>query len=237
VRRMGTELAFTTILTAYGLTESTGVVTMCRRGDDPGTIAHTSGRAIPGLEVRIVDDSGRELAPGDAGEVVVRGYTVTSGYFEDPDATAEAIDPQGWLHTGDVGVMDEDGNVRITDRKKDMFISGGFNAYPAEIEASLLRHDAVAQVAVVGVPDARMGEVGCAFVVPRPGADVAGLAGALLEWAKDQLANYKVPRYVEVVQALPVNASGKVLKTELRAGFGLRSAGGPAPNGGGSGTG
>ena len=237
VRRMGTDLAFTTVLTAYGLTESTGVVTMCRRGDDPETIAHTSGRAIPGLQVRIVDDSGRELSPGDAGEVVVRGYTVTSGYFEDPEATAEAIDPQGWLHTGDVGVMDEDGNVRITDRKKDMFISGGFNAYPAEIEAALLRHDAVAQVAVVGVPDARMGEVGCAFVVPSPGADVAGLPGALLEWAKDQLANYKVPRYVEVVEALPVNASGKVLKTELRAGFGLRSAEVPAPRGGGFGTG
>jgi acyl-CoA synthetase (AMP-forming)/AMP-acid ligase II len=237
VRRMGSELAFTTVLTAYGLTESTGVVTMCRRGDDPETIAHTSGRAVPGLEVRIVDDAGRELAPGDAGEVVVRGYTVTSGYFEDPDATAEAIDAQGWLHTGDIGVMDEAGNVRITDRKKDMFISGGFNAYPAEIEAALLRHDAVAQVAVVGVPDTRLGEVGCAFVVPRPGADAGALPGALVEWAKDQLANYKVPRYVEVVQALPVNASGKVLKTELRAGFSPRDAEAPARAGGGGGTG
>ena len=105
----------------------------------------------------------------------MRGYTVVSGYFEDPEATAEAIDADGWLHTGDVGVMDDAGNVRITDRKKDMFIVGGFNAYPAEIEGTLLRHPAVAQAAVIGVPDDRMGEVGCAFVVPRPGADAAGL--------------------------------------------------------------
>jgi len=238
VRRMGSELAFTTVLTAYGLTESTGVVTMCRRGDDPETIAWTSGRAIPGLEVRVVDDRGRQVPPGDAGEIVVRGYTVTPGYFEDPDATAEAIDAQGFLHTGDVGVMDEAGNVRITDRKKDMFISGGFNAYPAEIEAALLRHGAVAQVAVVGVPDDRMGEVACAFVVPRPDVDARALPDELVAWARDQLANYKVPRYVEVVDALPVNASGKVLKTELRAQFG----GGPPPpeavqTGGGGGTG
>jgi acyl-CoA synthetase (AMP-forming)/AMP-acid ligase II len=116
--------------------------------------------------------------------------------------------------------MDEAGNVRITDRKKDMFISGGFNAYPAEIEAALLRHGAVAQVAVVGVPDDRMGEVACAFVVPRPDADPRALPDELVAWARDQLANYKVPRYVEVVDALPVNASGKVLKTELRAQFG-----------------
>ena len=171
---MRSELTFSTVLTAYGLTESTGIVTMCRRGDDPETIAETSGRAIPGLEVRVVDDDGVERPRGEPGEIVVRGYTVVSGYFEDPEATAEAIDAEGWLHTGDIGVMDDAGNVRITDRKKDMFIVGGFNAYPAEIEGALLRHPGVAQVAVVGVPDERMGEVGCAFVVPRPGADAGG---------------------------------------------------------------
>jgi len=222
VRRMSAELGFGTVLTAYGLTESTGTVTMCRRGDDPETIAGTSGRAIPGLEVRVVDDKGAEVPRGDPGEIVVRGYTVVQGYFEDPAATAEAIDPDGWLHTGDVGVMDDGGNVRITDRKKDMFIVGGFNAYPAEIEGALLGHPAVAQAAVVGVPDERLGEVGCAFVVLRPGAgaDAGTLPEELVAWARQRMANYKVPRRVEVVDALPLNASGKVLKTELRARLG-----------------
>ncbi|HTT87472.1 MAG TPA: FadD3 family acyl-CoA ligase, partial [Acidimicrobiales bacterium] len=217
ILRMRDELTFSTVLTAYGLTESTGTVTMCRRGDAPDTIANTSGRAIPGLEVRVVDDAGAERPRGEPGEIVVRGYTVVSGYFEDLEATAEAIDAEGWLHTGDVGVMDDAGNVRITDRKKDMFIVGGFNAYPAEIEGALLRHPGVSQAAVVGMADERMGEVGCAFVVPRPGTDAAGLAEEVMAWARDQMANYKVPRRVEVVDALPTNASGKVLKTELRA--------------------
>ena len=227
VRRMGAELDFSTVLTAYGLTESTGVVTMCRRGDPPEIIAATSGRAIPGVEVRVVDDKGVTVPANSPGEVVVRGYTVTSGYLDDPAATAEAIDEDGWLHTGDIGVQDERGNLRITDRKKDMFIVGGFNVYPAEVEAVLRTHDAVSQVAVVGVPDERLGEVGKAYVVPRPaaglgagpppaGADPEALARSLLDWAREQMANYKVPRSVELVEALPVNASGKVLKTELR---------------------
>ena len=224
VKRMRSELTFSTVLTAYGLTESTGTVTMCRRGDDPETIARTSGRAIPGLEVSVVDDKGEEVARGEPGEIVVRGYTVVRGYFEDPEATAEAIDAEGWLHTGDVGVMDDAGNVRITDRKKDMFIVGGFNAYPAEIEGALARHPGVAQAAVIGVPDERMGEVGCAFVVPRPGTDATGLAEELLAWSREQMANYKVPRHVEVTDALPTNASGKVLKTELRERFAQRPA-------------
>ena len=216
IRRMRSELMFATVLTAYGLTESTGVVTMCRRGDPPETIAETSGRAIPGVEVRVADDAGGDAPPGSPGEVLVRGYTVTAGYVDDPEATAEAIDTDGWLHTGDIGVLDESGNLRITDRKKDMFIVGGFNAYPAEIEGTLLRHPGVAQVAVVGVPDERLGEVGYAFVVPRPAADAGTLGDELASWARDHMANYKVPRQVEVVDALPVNASGKVLKTELR---------------------
>jgi len=222
IKRMRSELTFSTVLTAYGLTESTGTVTMCRQGDDPETIAETSGRAIPGLEVRVVDEKSLELARGEPGEIVVRGYTVVTGYFEDPDATSEAIDAQGWLHTGDIGVMDDAGNVRITDRKKDMFIVGGFNAYPAEIEGALLRHPGVAQAAVIGVPDDRMGEVGCAFVVLRPGTDPGPLPEELVAWSRDQMANYKVPRHVEVIDALPTNASGKVLKTELRELFAQR---------------
>jgi len=204
IKRMRDELTFETILTAYGLTEATGVVTMCRQDDDAETIANTSGRAIPDVEVRITDD----------GEIAVRGYNVMRGYYQDPQATAEAIDGDGWLLTGDIGVMDERGYVRITDRLKDMFIVGGFNAYPAEIENELLAHPQVAQAAVVGMPDERMGEVGCAFVVPRSGESVD--AAELIAWARDRLANYKVPRRVEVVEALPLNASGKVLKFELR---------------------
>jgi HIP---CoA ligase len=214
IKRMRSELTFETILTAYGLTESTGVVTICRADDDPETISNTSGRAIPDTEVRILDDDDRELEAGGAGEIVVRGYNVMQGYYQDPAATAETIDGDGWLHTGDIGVMDERGYVTITDRKKDMFIVGGFNAYPAEIENDLLTHPAVAQAAVVGVPDDRLGEVGYAFVVPRAGESVD--PGDLIAWSREKMANYKAPRFVEVVDALPLNASGKVLKYELR---------------------
>jgi acyl-CoA synthetase (AMP-forming)/AMP-acid ligase II len=136
------------------------------------------------------------------------------GYFEDPAETAKAIDAEGWLHTGDVGVMDERGYLRITDRIKDMFITGGFNCYPAEIENGMYRHPGIAQVAVVGISDERMGEVGMAFVVPRPGATLE--PAEVIAWCREQMANYKVPRRVEIVSALPTNASGKVLKYELR---------------------
>ena len=215
IKRMRSELTFDTILTAYGLTESTGTATMCRQGDDAETIANTSGRAIPDTEVRVVDDAGEPLPPGEPGEVVVRGYNVMRGYYEDPEQTAIAIDARGWLHTGDIGVMDERGYLKITDRMKDMFIVGGFNAYPAEIENELLRHPAIAQAAVVGAPDERLGEVGVAFVVPRAGE--AADPEQIVAWAREQMANYKAPRRVVVVDALPVNASGKVLKFELRA--------------------
>ncbi|HEV2361711.1 MAG TPA: FadD3 family acyl-CoA ligase [Acidimicrobiales bacterium] len=216
VRRMHSELGFETVLTAYGLTEATGFVTSCRQGDDPETIATTSGRAIDGVEVEIVDDEGREVPRGESGEIRCRGYNVTSGYFEDPEQTAATIDSDGWLRTGDVGVMDDAGNIRITDRKKDMFIVGGFNAYPAEIENLLRANPAVGNVAVVGVPDDRLGEVGVAFVVWAPGSGEAA-GEELIAWARDNMANYKVPRQVFSLEALPLNASGKVLKYELRA--------------------
>jgi acyl-CoA synthetase (AMP-forming)/AMP-acid ligase II len=221
VHAMRDELGFSTVLTAYGLTESCGTVTMCRRSDPPDVIASTSGRAIPGLEVQVVVD-GTAVATGEPGEIVVRGYTVMSGYWGDQAATASAVDADGWLHTGDIGVLDAQGNITITDRLKDMFVVGGFNAYPAEIEATLRRHEGVEQVAVVGVPDARMGEVGCAYVVPSPlgaGREARELALDILSWSRDAMANYKVPRSVVVLSALPVNASGKVLKRELRERF------------------
>ena len=211
---MEKELGFETVLTAYGLTEACGVVTVCRREDGPETIANTSGRAIPGVEVIIVDDDGKQMDPGQPGEVLVRGYNVLREYFEDPEQTAEAVDTDGWLHTGDVGTLDADGYLRITDRTKDMFIVGGFNAYPAEIEKLLLTCPGIAQVAVVGVPDERMGEVGVAFAVPT--ADAVLDPDEIIAWSREHMANYKVPRRVEIVDALPLNASGKVLKFELR---------------------
>jgi acyl-CoA synthetase (AMP-forming)/AMP-acid ligase II len=214
IERLRDEMTFETIITGYGLTETTGTAAMCRHDDDPETIANWSGRAIPDTELRVVDDAGSEVPRGAPGEVVVRGYHVMQGYFEEPEATAATIDADGWLHTGDIAVMDERGYIRITDRKKDMFIAGGFNAYPAEIENLMLANEALAQVAVVGVPDERLGEVGYAFVVPRPGANVD--PEELIAWSRERMANFKVPRYVEVVDALPLNASGKVLKYELR---------------------
>jgi acyl-CoA synthetase (AMP-forming)/AMP-acid ligase II len=224
ILQMRRDLSFETIITGYGLTEACGIATMCRYDDDPETIATTSGRAIPDVEVRCVDDAGGEVARGEPGEVVVRGYNVMRGYYDEPGETAAAVDGAGWLHTGDIGVMDERGYIAITDRKKDMFIVGGFNAYPAEIENLLLAHPGIAQAAVVGVPDERLGEVGHAFVIPRPGAvlDPAELAA----WSREHMANYKAPRAFEIVDALPLNATGKVLKYELRR----RAAGGPAPS-------
>ena len=218
INRLRREMSFETIVTGYGLTESTGVISLCRPSDDAETVSRTSGRAIDGVEVRIVDENNDEVPRGTAGEIVCRGYNVMPGYFDDPVATADTIDADGWLHTGDVGTMDERGYLAITDRIKDMFIVGGFNAYPVEIENTLMQHPAVAQAAVVGRPDERMGEVGHAFVVCRPEVAVNRdeLPGQLIEWCRERMANYKVPRGVTVLDALPLNAAGKVLKFELR---------------------
>jgi acyl-CoA synthetase (AMP-forming)/AMP-acid ligase II len=214
IRRMRAELGFETIITGYGLTEATGIATMCRHDDDPETISTTSGRAIPDVEVLVVDAKGEEVPRGEPGEVVVRGYNVMKGYTDDPQATAETIDSEGWLHTGDVAVMNDRGYIRITDRMKEMFIVGGFNAYPAEIENMINEHSAVGQVAVIGVPDDRMGEVGYAFVIPRLNATVD--TEELHAWCRERMANYKVPRTFEIVTELPMNATGKVAKDELR---------------------
>ncbi|MSO88166.1 MAG: fatty acid--CoA ligase family protein [Acidimicrobiia bacterium] len=214
VERMKQELGFEVVVTGYGLTEVSGIATMCRHDDDALTISTTSGRAIPGVDVRVVDLTGRELPRGEAGEVVVRGYNVMRGYFEDPVQTAEVIDADGWLHTGDIGVMDDRGYLAITDRMKDMFITGGFNVYPAEVERLLLLHPDIAQTAVIGLADERMGEVGMAFVVATAGTNPT--PEAIIAWARQEMANFKVPRQVRIVPDLPMNASNKVLKTELR---------------------
>jgi HIP---CoA ligase len=215
IRRMREELRFQTVVTGYGLTETTGTVSMCRHDDEPEVIATTVGRPLPGVELRIVDDNEQAVAAGQPGEILVRGFNVMQGYFEDPQATHDAISDDGWLRTGDIGVLGSDGNLRITDRKKDMYIVGGFNAYPAEIEGILIGHPAVGQAAVIGVPDDRLGEVGAAFVVPRPGHSVD--PDELVAWCRDHMANFKVPRTVKVVDALPLNPTGKVMKFKLRA--------------------
>ena len=208
IERMRSELGFSEVVTAYGLTECCGVATACRPGDPDEVVSLTSGRAVDGVEVRVLAETGQP------GEVLVRGYNVMTGYWDDPAATAEAVDADGWLHTGDVGILDAAGNLRITDRIKDMYVVGGFNAYPAEVEQVLVRHEGISEAAVIGVPDERMGEVGKAFVVPRAGADVT--AEDVVAWCRERLANYKVPRYVELVAELPKNATGKVTKDVLR---------------------
>ncbi|WP_431024930.1 FadD3 family acyl-CoA ligase [Halomonas sp. H5] len=214
IRRMREELGFAVVTTAYGLTECGGLATLCDPAADAETIATTSGRAIAGTEVSIRDSRGAALAAGESGEICLRGFHVMRGYFDHPEATAEAIDAAGWLHTGDVGSLDAAGNLRITDRLKDMFIVGGFNCYPAEIEAMLVEHPRIAQCAVIGVPDERLGEVGCAFVVPTAGPPPS--AESLIAWARRQMANYKAPRHMRLVERLPVNASNKVVKPALR---------------------
>lgn len=214
VHRMRSELGFRDVITAYGLSESCGTISACQLGDNDETIATTSGKPIPDTETKCVDSEGKEVPRGEPGEVWTRGYHVMRGYFGDEEETRKAIDADGWLHTGDIAIMDEKGYLRITDRIKDMFILGGFNVYPAEVENMLFQHEGIAAAAVIGVPDERMGEVGMAFVVPVPGAKLE--ADAIIAWSRENMANYKVPRHVQVVDALPSNASGKVLKFELR---------------------
>ncbi|MHA7650266.1 3-((3aS,4S,7aS)-7a-methyl-1,5-dioxo-octahydro-1H-inden-4-yl)propanoate--CoA ligase FadD3 [Mycobacterium sp. ML4] len=204
VERMQSELDIDIVLTAYGLTEANGMGTMCRAEDDAVTVATTCGRPFAGFELRI----------DDTGEVLLRGPNVMLGYLDDPEATAAAIDSDGWLHTGDIGVVDEAGNLRITDRLKDMYICGGFNVYPAEVEQVLARMNGIADAAVIGVPDDRLGEVGRAFVVTRPGAALD--EAAVIAYTREHLANFKAPRSVRFVDALPRNAGGKVVKPQLR---------------------
>ena len=205
IERMQTELDIDIVLTAYGLTESNGMGTMCRADDDAVTVATTCGRPIAEFELRIDDATG---------EVLLRGPNVMLGYLDDPDATAATVDTDGWLHTGDIGKLDAAGNLQITDRLKDMYICGGFNVYPAEIEQVLARLDGVLDCAVIGVPDERLGEVGRAFLVTRPDSGLD--EKTVIAYTREYLANFKAPRSVRFVDTLPRNAGGKVVKPLLR---------------------
>ena len=213
IERMRRELTFESVLTAYGLTEAV-VATMCRPGDDPRTVATTSGRAAAGFEVRIAGPDAEEAKPGDPGEVLLRGPNLMLGYADDPEATRAAIDADGWLHTGDIGRLDADGYLTITDRLKDMYICGGFNVYPAEVEQVLARLDGVAESVVIGVPDDRLGEVGKAYVLTRPGHALD--EAAVLAFCRERLAGYKIPRLVVFREELPRTPAGKPLKRILR---------------------
>ncbi len=204
IERMQSELDIDIVLTAYGLTEAAGFGTMCRAEDDALTVATTCGRPIADFELRL----------DGTGEVLLRGPNVMLGYLDDPEATAAAIDPEGWLHTGDIGTLDAAGNLTITDRLKDMYICGGFNVYPAEIEQVLARLDGVAEAAVIGVPDERLGEVGKAFVVAKAGAQLD--EATVIAYTREHLANFKVPRSVAFLDVLPRNPGGKVVKPQLR---------------------
>jgi long-chain acyl-CoA synthetase len=200
------------VLEGYGLSETSPVVcfNQLERPSKPGTV----GFPIFGVEVRCVDDDGRVVAAGERGEIVVRGPNVMKGYFNRPDATEDAM-RHGWFHTGDIGVIDEDGYVAVVDRKKDMILRGGFNVYPRELEEVLMTHPDVSLVAVIGVPDERLGEEVKAYVVKRPGSAVT--EEELLAWGREQFASYKYPRLMEFVPNLPMTASGKILKRELKS--------------------
>ena len=214
VNRMREELKFESVVTAYGLTETCGFVSICRPDDPAEIISGSSGRAMDGIEVKCVDAAGEEVPTGDAGEIWVRGYNVMKGYFDNEVATLETMTADGWLKTGDIGTMDKDGYIDITDRMKDMYISGGFNVYPAEIENGISAISGVVQVAVIGIPDERMGEVGKAFIVKEAGSSLT--EADVVTWCKANISNYKVPKKVQFLDAMPLNATGKVLKTELR---------------------
>jgi len=207
-------LGFETVLTGYGLTEASGVTTTGHHNDPPNLAATSSGRALPGIDLNVADDNGEPVPAGEPGQVLIRGYNVMAGYLDDEAGTTTAVDPDGWLHTGDTGVLDEAGNLKVTGRSTDMYISGGFNVYPAEVEAVLAAHPDIDRAVVVGVPDDRMGEVGMAFVVPSGGRPVD--PSAVLSWAREELASHMAPRHVEVVDSLPTNPGGKVLRYQLR---------------------
>lgn len=214
IERIRKELGCAVVTTAYGLTECGGLATICDPSAPADTIAGTSGQPIPGTQLKITDAGGNTVERGQTGEICLHGFHVMKGYFNNPEATAEAIDAEGWLHTGDVGHLDEGGNLIITDRLKDMFIVGGFNCYPAEIEAALFEHPDIADLAVIGLPDERMGEVGCACVVLKSGTTMS--EESLIRWSRERMANYKVPRKVFFYKDLPKNASNKIDKVKLR---------------------
>jgi fatty-acyl-CoA synthase len=203
------------ITICYGLTETSPVMTQTRVNDTIEQRTRTVGRAMPEIEVRVVDpETGETVPPGVQGEVCCRGYNVMKGYYNNSDATAQAIDPDGWMHSGDLGVMDEAGYLSITGRLKDMIIRGGENVYPREIEEFLYRMEGIKDVQVVGVPSRKYGEEVGAFVIPKEGFDLT--AEDVRDFCRGQISRYKIPKYIAFLDEYPMTASGKIQKFKLR---------------------
>lgn len=214
MRRLKADTGIAVLSTGYGMTECCGSATHTLPGDGISRIAYTVGKAIPGTQIRIAGPGGRPLPPGESGEVLIRDSKLLIEYLDNPEATRAAIDSEGWLHSGDIGILDADGYLKITDRLKDMYIVGGFNVYPAEIEKQMSSLPGLYQCAIIGVPDARLGEVGHAFIVRSAGSTLT--EAEVIAWGKANLANYKVPRGVTFLDALPMNSTGKVVKFALK---------------------
>ena len=199
---------------AYGLTEASPVITMTRFDDSVERRVETVGRALEGIEVEMVDDDRNPLSTGEMGELACRGYNVMMGYYKMPDKTADSIDEEGWLYSGDLATMDKEGYVQIVGRKKDMLICGGFNVYPAEIEEYLFTHPKVQNVSVIGMADDVMGEVAAAYIIPREGTSID--PQEIVDFCVGGIANFKVPKYVQIVDEFPMTQSGKIQKFRLR---------------------
>ena len=216
MKRVIAEMNMSEVAIAYGMTETSPVSTMTRADDDLARRTETVGGVMPHLEVKVVDPyTGRTVPRGETGELCTRGYSVMLGYWEQPDKTTEAIDAARWMHTGDLATMDDGGYLSIVGRIKDMVIRGGENVYPREIEEFLYSHPHIADVQVIGVPDAKYGEELMAWVVMRPGTDPL-TAEAVRAFCTGKLAHYKVPRYVHVVDGFPMTVTGKIRKVEMR---------------------
>jgi acyl-CoA synthetase (AMP-forming)/AMP-acid ligase II len=214
MRRLKRDLDIGVISTGYGMTECCGSATHTLWTDDIDRVATTCGKPIPGTEIKIVNALGEECAAGEAGEVLIRDSKLLIEYLDNSQATHEALDKDGWLHSGDAGILDAQGYLKITDRLKDMYIVGGFNVYPAEIERQMSALEGLHACAIIGVPDQRLGEVGHAFIVRARGSTLT--ESEVLAWSKTHLANYKIPRGVTFVNELPLNATGKVVKFKLK---------------------
>ena len=214
MKRLQAETPIQAITTGYGMTECCGSATHTRPGDPMERVAYTVGTAIPGTEIRVAGPDSRPLPVGEPGEVLIRDDKLLIEYMDNPEATRATLDTDGWLHSGDVGFLDADGYLKLTDRLKDMYIVGGFNVYPAEIEKQMTGLPGIHQSAIIGVDDQRLGEVGHAFIVRSAGSTIT--ADEVIGWAKANLANYKVPRGVTFLDALPMNSSGKVIKYALK---------------------
>ena len=215
MKRVSADMGIDEMAIAFGMTETSPVTTQVRRDDTLENRCGTVGQVMPHAEIKIVDPTtGLTVPRGEPGEFLARGYMVMRGYWNDPERTTESIDPERWMHTGDLATMDENGYVRVVGRIKDMIIRGGENIYPREIEEFLYTHPQIADVQVIGVPDERYGEELMAWVIPRPGATLS--EDEVKEFCKGQIAHFKIPRYVKFVEAFPMTVTGKVQKFKMR---------------------